>query len=148
MVRGQAALRFTGMAGKPVVNVENACATGSTAFWLAYNAVRSGQADVAIAIGAERMTHADKAVSLGALAKAVDLEEKMPEHMGKGSGSIFMDHYAEKTRKYMAATGARARTSPRSWSRAAMPRRSTRWPSSAARPPSKRCSAAVSSATR
>jgi len=61
---------------------------------------------VAIAIGAERMTHADKAVSFGALAKAVDLEEKLPEHLGKGSGSIFMDHYAEKTRKYMAATGA------------------------------------------
>ncbi|CAG2147408.1 thiolase family protein [Cupriavidus numazuensis] len=106
MVRGQAALRFTGLAGKPVVNVENACATGSTAFWLAYNAVRGGQADVAIAIGAERMTHEDKAVSLGALAKAVDLEEEVPKHVGSGSGSIFMDIYAEKTRKYMAATGA------------------------------------------
>jgi acetyl-CoA acetyltransferase len=106
MVRGQAALRFAGLAGKPIINVENACASGSTAFWLAFNAIRSGQAQVAIAMGAERMTHADKTLSLRALATAVDLEEKQPEHMGKGSGSVFMDHYAEKTRKYMAATGA------------------------------------------
>jgi len=106
MVRGQAALRHTGLAGKPIVNVENACASGSTAFWLAYNAVRAGQAEVAVVVGAERMSHADKAVSFGALAKAVDQEEPMPEHMGKGSGSIFMDHYAERTRKYMAETGA------------------------------------------
>ncbi|KAF7961619.1 hypothetical protein AWV80_41465 [Cupriavidus sp. UYMU48A] len=84
---------------------ENACASGSTAFHLAYNAVRSGQAQVALVVGAERMTHEDKRVSFGALAKAVDLEEELPKHVGSGSGSIFMDIYAEKTRKYMAATG-------------------------------------------
>ncbi|QQX82777.1 thiolase family protein [Cupriavidus necator] len=106
MVRGQAALRFLGLSGQPIVNVENACASGSTAFNLAYNAVRSGQAQVALVVGAERMTHEDKRVSFGALAKAVDLEEEQPKHVGSGSGSIFMDIYAEKTRKYMAATGA------------------------------------------
>ena len=108
MIRGQAALRFTGLMGKPVFNVENACATGSTAFHLAWNAVRSGQAQVALVVGAERMTHEDKRVSFGALAKAVDLEEEKPAHVGSGSGSIFMDIYAEKTRKYMAETGATA----------------------------------------
>src|SRR5690606_5651450 len=41
MVRGQAALRFTGLAGTPIVNVENACASGSTAFFLAYQAVQA-----------------------------------------------------------------------------------------------------------
>lgn len=105
MVRGQAALRLLPLNGQPVVNVENACASGSTAFNLAYNAVRSGQAQVALVVGAERMTHEDKRVSFGALAKAVDLEEELPKHVGSGSGSIFMDIYAEKTRKYMAATG-------------------------------------------
>jgi len=39
----------------PVVNVENACTSGSTAFYLAYNAVVSGQAEVALAVGAEKM---------------------------------------------------------------------------------------------
>jgi acetyl-CoA acetyltransferase len=39
----------------PVVNVENACTSGSTAFYLAYNAVAAGQAGVALAIGAEKL---------------------------------------------------------------------------------------------
>ena len=39
MIRGQAALRFSGLSGKPIINVENACASGSTAFYLAWNAV-------------------------------------------------------------------------------------------------------------
>ena len=39
----------------PVVNVENACTSGSSAFFLAYNAVAAGQAEVALAVGAEKM---------------------------------------------------------------------------------------------
>ncbi|PUA19539.1 thiolase family protein [Glaciimonas sp. PCH181] len=105
MVRAQAALRFTGLLGKPMLSVENACATGSTAFHLAWQAVASGQADVAIAIGAEKLTHVDKAVSFGAYGGAVDKEDILPAHIGSGTGSIFMDIYAERTRRYMAATG-------------------------------------------
>ncbi len=108
MIRAQAALRFTGLAGKPMINVENACASSSTAFHLAWQSVDSGQADVVLVVGAEKLSHADKAVSFGAFAKAVDLEEELPAHIGSGSGSIFMDIYAEKTRRYMEATGATA----------------------------------------
>jgi len=39
----------------PVVNVENACTSGSTALYLAYNAVAAGQADAVLAVGAEKM---------------------------------------------------------------------------------------------
>ncbi|EFK11362.1 thiolase, N-terminal domain protein [delta proteobacterium NaphS2] len=39
----------------PVVNVENACTSGSTAFFLACNMVAAGQADVALVCGAEKM---------------------------------------------------------------------------------------------
>jgi acetyl-CoA acetyltransferase len=39
----------------PIVNVENACTSGSTAFYLAYNAVAAGQAEIALAVGAEKM---------------------------------------------------------------------------------------------
>ena len=39
----------------PVVNVENACTSGSTAFYLAYNAVAAHQAEIALIIGAEKM---------------------------------------------------------------------------------------------
>ncbi len=39
----------------PVINVENACTSGSTAFYLAYNAIASGQAEAALVVGAEKM---------------------------------------------------------------------------------------------
>jgi len=106
MIRAQAALRHTGLAGKPMTNVENACASGSTALLHAWGAVTSGMADVALVVGAEKLSHPDKAVSFQAYARAVDLEEPLPAHVGAGSGSIFMDIYAEKTRKYMRASGA------------------------------------------
>ena len=50
-VRGQVALCNSGLPGKPSVNVENACASSSTAFRLAHMAVASGSAEVALAIG-------------------------------------------------------------------------------------------------
>lgn len=106
MIRGQAALRFTGLAGKPLVNVENACATGSSAFHLAWEAIDAGQIDVALVVGAEKLSHADKSVSFGAFARALDLEEELPSHVGTGSGAVTMDIYAEKTRHYMAMSGA------------------------------------------
>lgn len=108
MIRGQAALRSTGLMGKPMINVENACATGSTAFHLAWQSIESGQADIVLAIGAEKLSHVDKAVSFGAFGGAVDKEEELPVHVGTGSGSIFMDIYAERTRRYMDATGTTA----------------------------------------
>ncbi len=39
MIRGQVALRHTGLLGIPIVNVENACASASSAFYLAWMAV-------------------------------------------------------------------------------------------------------------
>ncbi len=106
-IRGQAALRGTALSGKPIVNLENACASSATAFHLGVRAVSSGAADVVVVIGAEKMSHEDKRVSIAAFTKAVDLEEPVPDYVGTGSGSIFMDLYAEKTREFMRATGAK-----------------------------------------
>jgi acetyl-CoA acyltransferase len=39
----------------PVINVENACTSGSTAAYIAYNMVSGGQAEVALVVGAEKM---------------------------------------------------------------------------------------------
>src|SRR5882724_5233983 len=106
-VRGQVALRYTALMGRPIVNVDNACASGSSAFSLAWLSVASGQADIALAIGSEKLTHEDKTVTFGAFAAGVDVEERnrllkeMPENR-----SLFMDIYAERARKYMAASGA------------------------------------------
>jgi len=52
---GQRALYEVGMTGIPVVNVRNACATGSSALMLANQAVASGAVDVALAFGFEEM---------------------------------------------------------------------------------------------
>ncbi|MEX2236703.1 MAG: thiolase family protein [Dehalococcoidia bacterium] len=52
---GQRVMQIVGQTGVPVVNVSNACATGSTAFREAYFSVASGAYDVAMAIGVEQM---------------------------------------------------------------------------------------------
>jgi len=52
---GQRALYEVGMTGIPVINVRNACATGSSALLLANQAVASGAVDVALAFGFEEM---------------------------------------------------------------------------------------------
>lgn len=53
---GQRALYDVGLTGIPVVNVNNNCATGSTALMLAREWVNSGLSDVALAVGFEQMT--------------------------------------------------------------------------------------------
>ncbi len=60
---GQMALQGTGIEGLPVVNVENGCASASTAFWLARNHVLSGQDDLVLAIGTEKMVFNDATLS-------------------------------------------------------------------------------------
>src|SRR5688572_2447897 len=52
---GQRLMKEIGATGVPVINVSNACATGSTAFREAYFAVASGAYDVAMAVGVEQM---------------------------------------------------------------------------------------------
>lgn len=53
---GQYVMAALGVRRVPIVNVENACTSGSTAFWLAVNGIRSGEVDVALVIGAEKMS--------------------------------------------------------------------------------------------
>lgn len=52
---GQRALYEVGMTGIPIVNVNNNCTTGSTALFLAHQAVASGAADCVLALGFEQM---------------------------------------------------------------------------------------------
>ena len=108
-IRGQVALRHTPLMGTPIVNVDNACASGSSAFNLAWMSVASGQVDVALAIGAEKLTHEDKAVTFGAFASGVDVDErKRMMRETPVTHSLFMDIYAARTRKYMTESGATA----------------------------------------
>lgn len=52
---GQAALYGVGMTGIPIINVNNNCASGSSALFLARQAVASGAVDCALAVGFEQM---------------------------------------------------------------------------------------------
>src|ERR1700731_453686 len=52
---GQRILQQIGQTGIPVINVSNACATGSTAFREAYMSVASGMYDITMAVGVEQM---------------------------------------------------------------------------------------------
>ncbi|MFE3060399.1 lipid-transfer protein [Nocardia sp. NPDC059239] len=52
---GQAVVYGLGQTGIPVVNVNNNCSTGSSALFLARQAVESGAVDVALAVGFEQM---------------------------------------------------------------------------------------------
>ncbi|MDO8773134.1 MAG: lipid-transfer protein [Burkholderiaceae bacterium] len=53
---GQRAVYEVGMSGIPIVNVNNNCSTGSTALFLARQAVASGAADCVLALGFEQMS--------------------------------------------------------------------------------------------
>jgi acetyl-CoA acyltransferase len=95
-VRGQVALRDTRYGGIPLVNVENACASGSTALHLACQAIDAGTYATVAVVGAEKMTHADRRRPLRALAGAADvsrLDEAGEDH------SVFMDSYAERAQR-------------------------------------------------
>lgn len=119
-IRGQVWLMPIGIEGIPIFNVENACASGSSAFHLAWLSVASGLYDCVLALGAEKLYDSDRNKSFMALATAVDIEEvgkiaELIEREGlvmapsEGSGvnrSIFMDFYAALARYYMDAHGA------------------------------------------
>jgi acetyl-CoA acetyltransferase len=92
-IRGQSVLREVGLERVPVVNVENACASGSTAFREAVIAVRAGAADVVLALGFEKMFVADRDRSLQALESAADLD------VVGGQGLQFTAVYALRLRK-------------------------------------------------
>ena len=63
-IPGQVILNRIGLNGLPVINVENACASGTSAFQLAVQAVESGASDIALALGAEKMNVADRSRAL------------------------------------------------------------------------------------
>ncbi|MBI4590476.1 MAG: thiolase family protein [Candidatus Rokubacteria bacterium] len=110
-IRGQVALREVGVAGVPIVNVENACAGGATAFHQAVLAVGSGSCDVALAVGAEKMFVGDTGRTIQALAASADVE--LTHDMGLqftaiyamriqkrlASGALTLRHLAEVTVK-------------------------------------------------
>jgi acetyl-CoA acyltransferase len=107
MIKGQVALRGHSLAHLPLMNIENACASGGSAFLMAVEAVASGCVDVALAVGVEQMHHADKSRAFNALrgsTDAEDLGEYLPGEIS--ANSLLMDFYAGVAQKYLANTDA------------------------------------------
>ncbi len=119
-IAGQAILRGMGIGRVPVVNVENACATASTAMQQAAAMVTLGAYDVVLAFGVEKLYSRDKQKVFSVFAGCADVEHSDAldrfilndgaDAAGAGqSRSVFMDIYARLARDYMARTGATAR---------------------------------------
>jgi acetyl-CoA acetyltransferase len=60
-IPGQVVFSKIGIHSIPIFNVENACASGSSAMHLAVQSLKAGATDVALALGAEKMNISDKA---------------------------------------------------------------------------------------
>ena len=120
-IPGQIALAHAGISGIPISNIENGCASGSTAFWLARNHLLSGQADIVLAVGAEKLAFEDKEKAMrawkafeggmdisdldGALAQLKDLTEGHEFAEAEGHRTVFMDIYTQICRAHMLKFG-------------------------------------------
>jgi acetyl-CoA acyltransferase len=125
-VRGQCALRAMGFSGIPIANVENACASGSTALLQAAAHVEAGYCDVALVVGAEKMWVPERREAMfqafiggtdihlldETRARLLALGEGAPPppgwRDGEGERSFFMDIYAAQARFHMRRYGTTA----------------------------------------
>jgi acetyl-CoA acetyltransferase len=121
-IRGQVVLRSVCIGQIPVINVENACASASTALNQACAMVTGGLYDIVLAVGVEKLYHEDRRKRFAAFSGAVDVEalqsileglQKGAESSGSksaasGAGekrSMFMDIYAAAARAHMKRWG-------------------------------------------
>jgi len=104
-----------GVQGIPVINVENACASGSSALQLACHSVAAGQTAIALAVGAEKMAIDDRQRMFSLFDTAwdvttadenyrrlqalVEIPESNPQNGSQRS--LFMDIYAFLARLHM-----------------------------------------------
>jgi len=76
-IRGQVALSANGLEGIPITNVENACASASTALNGAWMAIKAGQFDCVLAIGSEKLYTNDRAKTMEGFISGTDVEVTM-----------------------------------------------------------------------
>lgn len=91
---GHQTIEKIGMTGIPIVNVENACSSGASAFRLAYHAVASELYDIVIAVGFESMP------------RGMIRSTAWPEWQRLMGFNVQPGSYAMQTRRYMEETGA------------------------------------------
>jgi acetyl-CoA acetyltransferase len=124
-IPGQVVFSKIGVEGIPMYNVENACASGSSAFNLAVQSIKAGTCDVALAIGAEKMNIPDKSKAMAVFEAGWDVsrvEENFQVLKSLGDGVVpppgsesdrpfsrFMAIYAAMCRHHMKTWGTTQR---------------------------------------
>lgn len=94
-IRGEVVGYPLGLAGIPIHNVENACASGGNALHLAWLAVASGLYDTVLALGVEKANHEDRQRTFSAYAAGMDVEQGFATGDGAGQErSPFVDRQA------------------------------------------------------
>ena len=91
MVRGQAALRKLPLSGQPIFNIENACASSSSAFFLAWSAVAAGQFDCVLVVGAEKFLHPDKSDHRARAVERASIRTSWPSMRQRVGGGRLLD---------------------------------------------------------
>lgn len=95
-IRGEVVGYPMGLAGIPIHNVENACASGGNALHLAWLAVASGMYDTVLALGVEKANHEDRQRTFSAYAAGMDVEQGFATGDGAGrERSPFVDRQAK-----------------------------------------------------
>ncbi len=124
-IPGQVVLGKIGLHSLPIFNVENACASGSSAFHLAIQSLKAGSTDVALALGAEKMNIPDKLRAMSLFEAGWDIsraEENYARLVQMGAGIVppagsesdkpysrFMNIYAAMCRWHMKTYGTTQR---------------------------------------
>lgn len=91
-----------GLTGVPFINVANGCATGGSALFGAYSAIKAGQAEIALAVGFDK--HPRGAFD----PKPADWG--LPDWYGETGLMLTTQFFALKLRRYMEQYGISART--------------------------------------
>jgi sterol carrier protein 2 len=118
---GQAAVYGLGLTGVPIFNVNNACASGSTALFLARQAVESGGCECALAVGFEQMNpgalgivHADRPMPAYRFVEEMERIQGLDPHAPGtaqfygGAAKQYQDQYGADPRSF-AKIAAKAR---------------------------------------
>ena len=92
---------YAGLTGKPLYRVEAACASGSSAVYNAYNAVSSGQVDIAMAVGVEKMNESPTPTVVEFIGRAGNYFWEF-----ENFGLTFPGYYALYATAYMSKYGA------------------------------------------
>jgi len=110
-VAGQRAIYQLGLTGASLVNVNNSCATGSTALFLARQAILSGQAECVLAVGFEQM--APGAITMAYGDRPAPLGRHLAKLAAAGGaidGAYLPEMYGYAGKEYQARWGAESET--------------------------------------